>query len=103
MNIGIIGCGNISAAYLRLGPMFKGVDIVAVADLNMDNATARASEFGVEARSVEALLASDDIDVIVVGHADLPGDAPPLIDGRVAQGAAEVVVSEDAAFVVGED
>lgn len=65
MNIGIIGCGNISAAYLRLGPMFKGVDIVAVADLNMDNATARASEFGVEARSVEALLASDDIDVIV--------------------------------------
>ncbi len=65
MNIGIIGCGNISAAYLRLGPMFKGVDIIAVADLNMDNAQARAKEFGVEARSVEALLASDDIEVII--------------------------------------
>ncbi len=65
MNIGIIGCGNISAAYLRLGPMFKGVDIVAVADMNMDAATARAAEFGVDARSVDALLASDDIDVII--------------------------------------
>ena len=65
MNIGIIGCGNISAAYLRLGPLFKGVDIVAVADMNMDAAKARAAEFGVDARTVDALLASDDIEVII--------------------------------------
>ncbi len=65
MNIGIIGCGNISAAYLRLGPMFKGVDIVAVADLNTQAAEDRAAEFGIEARTVDALLASDDIEVII--------------------------------------
>ena len=42
--VGIIGCGNISAAYLRLAPLFKGVEIRAVADLNMEAAEARATE-----------------------------------------------------------
>ena len=65
MNIGIIGCGNISSAYLRLGPMFKGVDIIAVADLDATAAKARADEFGIEARSIDALLTSDDIDIII--------------------------------------
>ncbi len=45
---------------------------------------------------------ANDLDVILVGHADLPDDAPPLIDGRQAQGAAEVVVSEDSTFGVGD-
>ncbi len=65
IGVGIIGCGNISAAYLRLGPLFKNLEIRAVADLNMDNAKARAEEFGVDARTVDELLASDDIDMIV--------------------------------------
>ncbi|WP_368183559.1 Gfo/Idh/MocA family protein [Aestuariibius sp. HNIBRBA575] len=64
-NVGIIGCGNISAAYLRLAPMFKGVHIIAVADLNADAAQARADEFGVQARSIDDLLNSSDIDIIV--------------------------------------
>ena len=25
--VGIIGCGNISAAYLRLAPMFKDIEV----------------------------------------------------------------------------
>ncbi len=45
---------------------------------------------------------ANDLDVVLVGHADLPGDAPPLIDGRQADGAAELVVSEDADFAVGD-
>ncbi|MEL7460924.1 MAG: Gfo/Idh/MocA family oxidoreductase [Pseudomonadota bacterium] len=65
LGVGIIGSGNISAAYLRLAPMFKGLNMVAVADLNADAAAARATEFRVEARSVAALLASDDIDVVI--------------------------------------
>lgn len=65
MNVGLIGCGNISAAYLGLAPNFKGIQFVAVSDMNIDNANARAQEFGLEARTVDALLASDDIDVIV--------------------------------------
>ncbi|EAR50587.1 hypothetical protein OG2516_12086 [Oceanicola granulosus HTCC2516] len=65
LGVGIIGAGNISAAYLRLGPLFKALQMRAVADINMDAARARAEEFGVEALTVEELLARDDIDVVV--------------------------------------
>jgi predicted dehydrogenase len=65
LGIGIIGAGNISAAYLRLAPMFKGIEMRAVADLNMDAAQARATEFGVRAETVEGLLAATDIDIVV--------------------------------------
>ena len=65
LGIGLIGCGNISAAYLRLTPMFRGLKLVAVADINMEAAQARAAEFGVRADSVTDLLAADDIDIIV--------------------------------------
>lgn len=65
LRVGIIGCGNISAAYLQLAAMFKGYEIVAVADINMDNARARAAEFDVRADTVEALLADTDVDLII--------------------------------------
>jgi len=65
LGVGIIGCGNISAAYLQLGPLFAALDIRAVADIDMDAASARASEFGVRAETVDDLLAASDIDVIV--------------------------------------
>lgn len=65
MGIGIIGCGNISAAYLRLAPSFKGLQVRAVADVNMDAAKARAAEFNVKAQSVEDLLANKDVDVVI--------------------------------------
>ncbi len=65
LGVGIIGCGNISSAYLRLAPMFKHIELRAVADMNMDAAEARAEEFGVSARLVDDLLVSDDIDIIV--------------------------------------
>jgi predicted dehydrogenase len=65
LGIGIIGCGNISAAYLRLAPSFKGLQVRAVADMNMDAAKARAAEFNVKAQSVDDLLANPDLDVII--------------------------------------
>ena len=65
LGVGIIGCGNISAAYLRLGPLFSALDLRAVADINMDAARARADEFGVRAQSVDDLLAAEDIDIVV--------------------------------------
>ncbi len=65
LGVGIIGCGSISATYLKLSPLFKGLEIRAVADINMDAANARATEFNVRAESVDALLVADDIDVIV--------------------------------------
>jgi predicted dehydrogenase len=65
LGIGIIGCGNISTTYLRLAPLFKGLQVRAVADLNMDAATVRAAEYGVAAQSVDGLLSNPDIDVVI--------------------------------------
>ena len=65
LGVGVIGCGNISAAYFTLAPLFKGIEMRAGADLNLDVAQARAKEFGVRAETVEGLLAADDIDIIV--------------------------------------
>jgi len=65
LGVGIIGCGNISTAYLRLAPLFKALEMRAVADINSSVAEARAAEFGVKALGVDDLLAAPDIDVIV--------------------------------------
>ena len=65
LGVGIIGCGNISTTYLHFAPIFKSLNLVAVADINMDAANARAAEYGVRADSVADLLAASDIDVIV--------------------------------------
>ncbi|AJY48201.1 Gfo/Idh/MocA family protein [Martelella endophytica] len=65
LGVGILGCGNISATYFSLAPMFRGIKVLACADLNPAAAGARAEEYGVSAQSVDALLANDEIDVIV--------------------------------------
>ena len=65
LGIGIIGCGNISTAYLKLAPLFKGLEVRAVADLNMETAKVRAAEFNVEAQSVDDLLANPDLDIVI--------------------------------------
>ncbi|WP_217438579.1 Gfo/Idh/MocA family protein [Fertoeibacter niger] len=65
LGIGIIGCGNISTAYLGLAPLFKGLEIRAVADMNMAAAEARAAEYGVQAQSVDDLLANPALDVVI--------------------------------------
>ncbi|WP_223475236.1 Gfo/Idh/MocA family protein [Oricola indica] len=65
LRVGIIGCGNISTSYLRLAPLFKALEIRAVADLNIGAAKARADEYGVIAMDVAELLASKEIDVVV--------------------------------------
>ena len=65
LRIGIIGCGNISSAYLRLAPLFRGLQLAAVADIDMAAAEARADEFNLRAHTVDNLLAADDIDIIV--------------------------------------
>ena len=74
--VGIIGCGNISAAYMELTPLFKGVEIRACADINQEAAQSRANQFGIRAHSVDDLLAADDIEIIInltipAAHADI--------------------------------
>lgn len=65
LGIGIVGCGNISAAYFRLAPLFRGLEMRACADVSPAAAEARGLEFGVEAQSVEALLANPAVDVVI--------------------------------------
>ncbi|MGB0482734.1 MAG: Gfo/Idh/MocA family protein, partial [Alphaproteobacteria bacterium] len=65
MRVGVIGCGNISTAYFKLSKMFRAIEMVACADLNADTAAAQAEAFGLRAMSVDALLAADDVDIIV--------------------------------------
>ncbi|MDM9628376.1 Gfo/Idh/MocA family oxidoreductase [Rhizobium sp. S152] len=65
LGVGIIGCGNISTTYFSLAPLFKGLNVVACADINMQAAQARAEEYGVKAQTIDELLANDEVDVVV--------------------------------------
>ncbi|ACI55376.1 oxidoreductase domain protein [Rhizobium leguminosarum bv. trifolii WSM2304] len=65
LGVGIIGCGNISTTYFSLAPLFKGLKVLACADINVQAAEARAKEYGVKAQTIDALLANDEIDVVV--------------------------------------
>lgn len=63
--VGIMGAGNISSAYLKLAPLFKGLEVRAVADILPAAAKKRADEFGVRAQTPDELLKNSEIDVIV--------------------------------------
>lgn len=64
--VGIIGAGHISARYIENAQKFKSFDILAVADVRVDGAKARASEFNVPIGcSVEDLLANPEIDLVI--------------------------------------
>ncbi|MCQ1572237.1 Gfo/Idh/MocA family oxidoreductase [Neorhizobium galegae] len=65
LGVGIMGCGNISTTYFKLSPLFKGLKVLACADLNAQAAQMRAEEYGVKAQSIEQMLANDELDVIV--------------------------------------
>ena len=65
MNIGIVGCGNISPRYFEGLAKYDGVDVVACADLDAERAEARAEEFGVRALTPEGLLADPSVDIVV--------------------------------------
>ncbi len=65
INVGIIGCGNISTTYMQLAPMFAGFNITACGDLNSEAADQQAREFNCRSCSVTDLLADSSIDLIL--------------------------------------
>ena len=65
LRIGVVGCGNISLTYMRNAALFAGVELVACSDLDAELAAVRAREYGLRAMTVEALLASDDVDLVL--------------------------------------
>lgn len=66
MKIGIIGCGNISAIYLKNLGSSEWAEVVAVADRIPEKAQERAAEFGVaNACTVEELLSDESIELVI--------------------------------------
>ena len=65
LGIGVVGCGNISLTYMRNAALFRGVELRACADLSADLAARRAAEYGIRALSLDALLAAEDIDLVL--------------------------------------
>ena len=63
--VGIMGAGNISTAYMKLAPLFKGLEVRAIADIVPAAAKARGDEFGVKAMTPDELLKNSEVDVIV--------------------------------------
>ncbi len=66
VKIGVVGCGNISNIYLESGKKFDVLDIVAVADLDLERARAKAEEHGIpQALSVAEMLADPEIEIVL--------------------------------------
>lgn len=67
IRIGILGAGRIGQVHAKTLRNLSGASIVAVSDFFPDAAQKLADTCGAQVRSTDAIIASDDIDAIVVG------------------------------------
>jgi len=65
MNIGLIGCGNISDTYFESQNIFNNLKIVACADIVHELAEKKANQYNTKSLSVENLLNNKDIDIVL--------------------------------------
>ena len=65
MNIGLIGCGNISDTYFESQNIFNNLKIVACADIVQELADKKAKQYNTKSLSVENLLNNKDIDIVL--------------------------------------
>lgn len=65
MRIGVIGCGNISGIYFDNLIGSREVEVIACSDLDIAKAQAAADHRGIKALSVEDLLGSPDIEMVL--------------------------------------
>jgi predicted dehydrogenase len=65
MRVGIIGCGNISDLYVRNAKLFNNIEIIACSDIVQPAAKRLAHKYCLREMNVRALLASDDIEIIL--------------------------------------
>jgi predicted dehydrogenase len=63
--VGIIGCGDISEAYLRGAARSQLIRVKSCADLKADAAEAKASAYGIAALPADALLADPDVEIVI--------------------------------------
>jgi predicted dehydrogenase len=65
MRVGIIGCGNISDVYVRNAKIFNDIEIIACSDILPSAAERLARKYSLRGMNVPALLAADDIEIIL--------------------------------------
>jgi predicted dehydrogenase len=66
LNVGLVGCGNISPRYVEGCRRFPILNVVACADSDSARAQALAARFpDLQARAVDDLLAGADVDIVV--------------------------------------
>ncbi len=65
VGIGIIGCGVISAAYIKASKNFPILEIRGVADARTEAAEKRGAEFGLPVMRVDQMLKRDDIEIVL--------------------------------------
>jgi myo-inositol 2-dehydrogenase / D-chiro-inositol 1-dehydrogenase len=67
LNIGILGCGRIGQVHAGSLQRIDTARVAAVADAFPDTATALAARTGASVMSVDEIIASPDIDAVVIG------------------------------------
>src|SRR5882724_12211924 len=65
LGVGIVGCGVISTIYMQNLAAFRGVRLVACADILEQPARLQADKFGIRALSIDALMRDPEVDVVV--------------------------------------
>jgi len=65
INVGLIGCGNISNAYFAGSKNSEVIKIVACADLDPARAQARAQEHGIRSCTVADLLHDSEVELVL--------------------------------------
>ncbi|MDB5562696.1 MAG: oxidoreductase, partial [Hyphomicrobiales bacterium] len=65
VGIGVVGCGNISGAYLKAMTGFPILDIRGLADIKPAAAEARAAEFGHKAVPLDEIYADPTVEIIL--------------------------------------
>jgi len=77
VRVGLVGCGAISANYLKNAANLPILEVVACADLDLGRARARAEEFGVpRAVSVDELMTDPEVDLVL--NLTIPAAHAPL-------------------------
>ena len=65
LGVGIVGCGVISTIYMQNLAAFRGVRLVACADILEPSARIQADKFGIRPLSIDALMRDPEVEIVV--------------------------------------
>ena len=90
IGIGIVGCGYVAPVYCSMATKFRGLKVVACADMEPVAARILANDFALRAQKLEELLANEEVNVVV----NLTAPAAHYQVSRMALEAGKHVYSE---------